>query len=280
MIDSKPGIRSTSGRTSVDVVDPSVRSRLFRSVRAFYRFVNRPRPEAKVRRKTYGRPLLVEDAPMWAGFVELIRVTIFAAAHLCAGSLGAGILGVSIVMRLAILPLTLRLARQARLQQARLAALQPEIEAIQRRCANDPARRMRQTQQLYAANGIRPSPSGILGLLVQLPLVGGVFAAVRAGLGTRVRFLWIGDLARPDALLVAAVTILTAGSMMLMPKTQGPSGASSTLVLLLLSVGGTLFFLWSASSAVALSMGAGSLVSGLQSWLLARDRVRYRERSR
>jgi YidC/Oxa1 family membrane protein insertase len=216
---------------------------------------------------------------MWAGFVELIRVTIFAAAHLCAGSLGAGILSVSIVMRLALLPLTLRLARQARLRQTRLAALQPEIEAIQRRYANDPVRRMRETQLLYAANGIRLSPRGIFGLLVQLPLVGGLFSAVRAGLGARVRFLWIGDLARPDALLVAAVTVLTAGSMMLMPKPQSPSSASNTLVLLLLSVGGTLFFLWSASSAVALSMGAGSLVSGLQSWLLARDRVRYRDPS-
>jgi membrane protein insertase Oxa1/YidC/SpoIIIJ len=114
---------------------------------------------------------------------------------------------------------------------------------------------------------------------MQLPLVGGLFAAVRAGLGTRVRFHWIGDLARPDALLVVAVTVLTAGSMMLTPRPPGPSGASSTLVLLLLSVGGTLFFLWSASSAVALSVGAGSLVSGLQSWLLARDHIRDRHPS-
>jgi len=33
----------------------------------------------------------------------------------------------------------------------------------------------------------------------------------------------------------------------------------------------TTFFLWSASSAVALSMGAGSLVSLLQNWMLRRD---------
>ena len=81
---------------------------------------------------------------MWAGFVELIRVTIFSAAHLCAGSLGSGILAVSIVMRLALLPLTLRLARQAQLQQARLAALKPEIDALQKRFAKDPARLMRE----------------------------------------------------------------------------------------------------------------------------------------
>jgi len=38
-----------------------------------------------------------------------------------------------------------------------------------------------------------------------------------------------------------------------------------------IAVVGTLAFLWSASSAVALSMSAGSLVSLLQNWLLARD---------
>jgi hypothetical protein len=65
---------------------------------------------------------------------------------------------------------------------------------------------------------------------------------------------------------------VAAGAMILGPRPQGAMGASNTLVLALLGVGGTLFFLWSASSAVALSLGAGSLVSGLQSWILGRDR--------
>lgn len=212
---------------------------------------------------------------MWAGFVELVRVTIFSAAQLCGGSLGAGILGVSLAVRLALLPLMLRLARQAHDQQARLAALRPALEALQLRHANDPARLLRETQTLYAAHGIRfLSPTGLVGLLVQLPLLSGLFAAVRTGLGTRVRFLWITDLARPDALLLVAVTLLTAGSMMMVPQAAGPRGTPGTSVLLLLSVGGTLFFLWSASSAVALSVGAGSLVSALQTWLLRRERDR------
>jgi hypothetical protein len=42
-------------------------------------------------------------------------------------------------------------------------------------------------------------------------------------------------------------------------------------MLTLFIVGGTLVFLWSASSAVALSVGAGSAVSVLQNWLLRRD---------
>jgi YidC/Oxa1 family membrane protein insertase len=209
---------------------------------------------------------------MWDGFVDLVRLTIFAVAHVCGGSLGGGVIAVSVAMRLALLPLTLRLARQARVQQARLAALKPEVERLRRRHAHDPVRLMRETQALYAAKGIRLlSPAGLVGLLVQLPLLSGLFAAARAGLGARVRFLWVGNLALPDPLLIVVVTILTAGAMMLGPRPPGAMGASNAIVLALLGVGGTVLFLWSASSAVALSLGAGSLVSGFQSWILARD---------
>ena len=83
---------------------------------------------------------------MWAGFVELLRAAIFGAAHVCGGSLGGGILLVSAGVRLALLPLTLRLARRARDQQAKLATLLPELEALQRRYANDPLRVMRETR--------------------------------------------------------------------------------------------------------------------------------------
>jgi membrane protein insertase Oxa1/YidC/SpoIIIJ len=169
---------------------------------------------------------------MWTSFVELIRMFIFGAAHACGGSLGAGIVAASVIARLALLPLTLHLARQTRAQKA--------------------------------------SPLGLVGLLVQLPLLGGLFAAVRGGLGARVRFLWVGNLAQPDELLIAVVTIL-GGAMMVSARPAGTAGTAATLVPLLVGAAATLLFVWSASSAVALSFGAGSLVSGLQSWLLARD---------
>ena len=156
-----------------------------------------------------------------------------------------------------------------------MAALRPAIETLQKRYAKDPAKLMRETQALYAANGIRIlSPVALIGLLLQLPLLSGLFSAVRSGLGVRIRFLWITDLARPDALLLLAVTAITAGTMTMTPTTQGPSGAPSAQLMLLLSVVGTLVFLWSASSAIMLSVGAGSLVSALQNWLLNRDRGR------
>ena len=211
---------------------------------------------------------------MWTGFVELMRITIFAAAHVCGGSLGAGIVCVSVALRLALLPLTLRLARKARDQQERIVALKPQFDALQKRHAQDPARLMRETRAMYASNGVKfMSLEGLVGLIVQTPLLGGLFAAVRGGLGARVPFLWIGNLARPDALLVSVVALL-AGAVFAIPRPQSTPGTPTTPTMMLLGMVATLVFIWSASSAVALSVGAGSLVSALQNWILARDRAR------
>ena len=210
---------------------------------------------------------------MWDTFVELLRAGIVGAAHLCGGSLGAGIVFVSAGIRLALLPLTLRLARQARDQQARIAKIRPELEALQRRLAKDPRTLMGETRALYDANGIKPfSPGGLIGLAVQLPILTGLFAAVRTGLGSRVRFLWIADLARPEGLLALGVTALTAWSVSTTPTQGAPAGIPT--VMMAISVVGTGVLLLTTSSAVALSVGAGSFVSVLQNWILAREQRR------
>ena len=207
---------------------------------------------------------------MWDSFVELLRASIFSAAHLCGGSLGGGVLLVSAGLRLALLPLTLRMARRARQQQASIAALRPQVEALQRRFANDPRALMRETQALYAANGIKLlTPSGLAGLAVQFPLLSGLFAAMRCGLGSKVRFLWVPDLARPDALLVLGVVAATALGVAVTSRAPGQGSPPTATIVVTVLV--TTFFLWSASSAVALSMGASSLVSLLQNWMLSRD---------
>ncbi|MBL0170335.1 MAG: YidC/Oxa1 family membrane protein insertase [Gemmatimonadaceae bacterium] len=207
---------------------------------------------------------------MWDSFVELLRLTIFSVAHVCGGSLGTAVVLVSAGLRLALLPLTLRMARQARAQQARMSQLTPQLDRLKRRFADDPAALMRATRALYADNGVRLlSPSAVINMMVQLPVVGGLFAAVRGGLGSRVRFLWIVDLAQPNRWLLALVTVLSTAALATMPAAPGQSRAPS--IAWLLSIGMTMAFLWSASSAIALSMGASSMVTVLQNWLVSRD---------
>ena len=121
------------------------------------------------------------------------------------------------------MPVTLRIARQAREQQRRLAAIKGDLELIQQRYAKDKLRLLQETQLLYKQHNIRlMQPSSIVSMLLQAPLLAGLFSAVRTGLGQRVRFAWIADLSRSNAtlvLIVAALSALGAGLRPLMhPK--------------------------------------------------------------
>lgn len=206
---------------------------------------------------------------MWDSLGEILRVLIFSVAHVCAGSLGSGVILVSTGIRLALLPLSLRAARHARAQQAKLLALKPRLDMLQRRHASDPARLFTETRKLQAEHGIRLMPGGgVLSLLIQLPVLGALFTALR-GFGARVPFLWIADLARPDALVVAAVAGLTALGVATAPLAPGQAAMPRGMTII--ATIGTVAFLWSASSAFALSVGAGSVVSMVQNLVLARE---------
>lgn len=206
-------------------------------------------------------------------FVDIVRAAVFVAAHVLGGSIGAGVVVVSLAVRLALLPLTLRLARRSATQQALLAALRPELARLQERYRRHPAELRRRTQTLFRRSGYRPfDPQALLGGLLQAPVLAGIYGAVRRGLGVGASFLWITDLARPDALLALAVAALTASATFLGVK-AGPqphqAAAQATISGLI-----TLLFFGRASSALLLSWTGSALGNVAQALVLWRGRQR------
>jgi YidC/Oxa1 family membrane protein insertase len=201
----------------------------------------------------------------WLSFIELLRVVLFALAHVCGGSLGGGILVLSLIVRLALLPLTLRIAIKAHAYQAIIRTIQPRLEALQKRHAKNPAKLAIETRELYAANGIGAAPKGTFaGTLIQLPLGVGVYQAIGAIAKRAVRFLWIGDLSRPDA-LVASVAAGLAGAAV----AAGPSTGTSRVAAAVSAV--TTFIIASRLSAgLGLYWVASNAVGVVQSLLLRR----------
>ncbi len=205
---------------------------------------------------------------MWSMVVELFQAAIFGAAHVCGGSLGAGILVISAAIRIALLPLTLRMAREMNAQQARLDALKPELERLQARHGHDALKLAQATQALHKANGIRPfGPATLVNFAVQMPIAGGFFTAIRNGLGAGVRFLWVGDLARPDLLLLSATCALMAAGISAAPAQPGARIIGYGVIFAI-----AMALMWTSSSALVLSFGAGSAVSLVQNRILARER--------
>lgn len=200
----------------------------------------------------------------WSLVVDLVRAGVFAMAHVCGNSVGSGILAVSVLMRLALLPVTLRAARLGLEHQRKLAALQPELARLQARHGKDRAQLAHATASLYRAHGIGPLPRGAVGAaLVQLPIGAALYQAV-AGVGPRLRFLWVADLARPDAAL-AAIAALVAAAAMSIGGQSGNRGAVAISALV------TLYIAWRMTASVALYWVASGSVGVVQAIVLRRS---------
>src|SRR4051794_953117 len=199
--------------------------------------------------------------------VDAVRALVFAVAHLFGNSVGSGILAVSVLVRLALLPLTLRAARRAMDHQARIAALKPELERLRQKFGDDRAGLAEATMRLYRERGIGVMPQGTLvSTLVQLPIGAALYQAFARGLGPKLGFLWVGDLARPDAIL-AGVAASLAG------LAAGLNTTSSHRSTVAISATITLLIAWRLSASVALYWIASSGVGAMQSLVLRRGRT-------
>lgn len=111
-------------------------------------------------------------------------------------------------------------------------------------------------------------PAALWGSLAQLPVLAGLFSALRQGVGAGVRFAGIRDLSLPSLGLAALVTLATVAGMMVAPSADQARGVMIAVAVL---VGGmTLWFLRSTSAAFGVAAGAGALVSVAQNVLLRR----------
>jgi YidC/Oxa1 family membrane protein insertase len=112
-------------------------------------------------------------------------------------SWGASIIGLTVVIRAAILPLTFR---QVRSMQA-LQRLQPEMKRIQERYKDDKQRQQQEMMKFYQEHGVNPLAS-CLPLLLQLPFFLSLFYLLRSStfkedIKGEESFLFIPNLAKP-----------------------------------------------------------------------------------
>jgi len=193
---------------------------------------------------------------MWAEFVDLIYVTLFCVSTAFGGSMGWAIAVESLVARLALFPLTLRLAYRGLETQAALKRLAPKPRRIREKYKKDQRRMLEETATLYQQNGIElVDRHSLFGAILQTPIFLGLFGAIRRGVADGGRFLWVKDLAMPDALLAFGGAVVTAWSSALAPSLSVSQRVPAVVVPALL----TFFFL----SRMAAGMSIYTLVSGL-----------------
>ena len=198
----------------------------------------------------------------WDQAVEVLKQAILAYAYVFNGNLGAGILAVTFLARLALMPVTLRLARIAATHQKVMQKLQPELDGIKRRWANDAIRINEEIRKVFAREGISPVPVvGCVGMLAQAPVLLALYSAVRNVAVMGGRFAWIRDISQPSIILTAVVAALTACSMMVSGDTSTQNRALMVLLptiitmIVLSKVAAGIAIYWGMSSAFSVAQG-------------------------
>ena len=120
------------------------------------------------------------------------------------GNYGISLIILTVIVKLVLYPLY---AKQIK-STANMSDMSEKSKEIQRRYANDKEKMNEEMQKLYAETGFNPM-SGCLPMLIQFPIIMGLFALLRNPMkympndptlmfANHESFLWIKDLAQPD----------------------------------------------------------------------------------
>ena len=115
------------------------------------------------------------------------------------GNYGVAIIVLTILVRVATLPLTMKQMRS----MERMRALQPQVKEVQANFKDDKQKQSEAMMALYRKEKVNPL-SGCLPMVLQLPVFIGLFYALRSSIHLRqAPFVgWIDDLSAPEELFV------------------------------------------------------------------------------
>lgn len=181
------------------------------------------------------------------------------------GSTGWAIVALSVGIRVALLPLTVRLSRRAMRGQEIIRKLRPEIEQLKKKFEKKPERLFEETMKLYREHGYSPfDVPAMIGTFAQLPIFAMLYRAIGAALASGERFYWIRSLASPDAWLTVIVLTLTAAGAYFVPSMS----EGTRTMMIAIQVGVTLFIVWKLAAGYGLYWASSSAISLVQSlWL-------------
>ena len=190
-------------------------------------------------------------------------------SHSFGGSLGWAVVVVSLGIRVALLPLTIKLARRGRRNQEIMQRLQPEIEQLKKRFEKKPERLFEEMRKLYRKHDCSPFDlPTLVGSVIQLPIFGILYSSIRSSLNSSGAFLWIKSLASPDFLLTLVILSLTGVSVYLMPSAF--EQMRTTLIVIQVVV--TFFIVWKLAAGLGLYWASSSLIGLFQTlWLRYRN---------
>lgn len=153
------------------------------------------------------------------GFISVYMLELLKWFHKWFNSWGLAIIFLSIAVKLLLWLPTHNSYKQMYLTQQKMKEVQPKLEAIKRKYANDKQEQQKQTMAIYQSAGINPM-GGCLPMLLQMPVFFALYSTLSHSIELRgMSFLWLNDLTLKDPIYV--FPLLMGVSMIVQQKVSG-----------------------------------------------------------
>ena len=133
---------------------------------------------------------------------------------------GLAIILFTIFVKLCLLPLTIKQTKSTKAMQD----IQPKLQEIQKKYKDKPEKQQQEIMNLYKEAKINPL-AGCLPLLIQMPILFGLFRSQAAFLAADTSFLWLKSLTAAGGFTLQGLSmgILSGGSAYIMQKIMTPA---------------------------------------------------------
>jgi YidC/Oxa1 family membrane protein insertase len=128
------------------------------------------------------------------GFISIPFLYVLHFFNRFTGSYGLDIILLTVLIKVLMAPLT----HKSFVSMKQMQKLQPQMERLKEKYANDKEKLNKEIMELYRRNGVNPL-GGCLPMVLQFPVFIGLYNALSTPIELRhAPFLWIKDLSRPD----------------------------------------------------------------------------------
>lgn len=146
--------------------------------------------------------LVTEKDLNWFAGIGKLLLAILSFLEKLTGNFGWAIVLLTLCIRALLFPLNRRSQTAMARYQKKMKRVQPKIDALKKKYADDRSELNKHQQKLMQEEGVFPPLGGCLPMFVQMPIFFGLFSALRTSFDLRqAPFMgYIQDLSRPDAL--------------------------------------------------------------------------------
>ncbi|MFD1953305.1 membrane protein insertase YidC [Paenibacillus thailandensis] len=193
-------------------------------------------------------------------------------ADLFGGSYGIAIIAMTLLIRLALLPLMMRQYRSQQTMKQKMNAMKPELDKLNDKYKgkNDReslAQKQQEMMQLYGRHQFNPFAIGCLPMLIQIPILSGLYYAIKLTPELAEHsFLWF-RLGSPDMVLPFLAAAVYYVQFRVSQIGMDPAQQKQMALMGLLSPVMMLVFSFTAPAAVPLYWVTGGLFVIGQTWL-------------